>query len=556
MSAFVDALTRYVMDPTTWQSLTTELDHLGDHFQPSDASELLAELAKAETLSWQFRAEASAHSPNGFIYALLDRRDRVVAHSDNLAQLGEYLRLRPKKQTLAFTADSSQQSFEEAKARLKARPRGHILVDLAHPTLDRHRYGYLVAGDELPEGLRQQSAEGVRALLIAQEQPTDKLRNVVQASFGLTAAETEVMLRIATGMTLKQTAEELAVSVNTARNHLQAIYDKSGINRQGDLVLVVTQLSIILAAAAVRGDADETAASQPEPHSGISTPHLMNLPEGRRLAFRTYGDPMGYPVLCLHQNIGSSLLPPGTDALARARGLYLIAPDRPGVGASDPHPALTFETVCDDLTALLDHLRVPRCIVLGYLGGGGFAVQMACRYPSRVTRLMLVAARPPAPMKGRFEFLTTLRNRMLRQPWLLSTFFNILRNRASEETNGKLIYGVYGAVEHDRQLLDARPELFRHMVASSLESMVNSAAGVVSELACYDLPPQDPADALELPITVWHGTDDRLASLSDLQAFLGDKITRLRTFDNAGSLILLEHWEAALDELSAGADDL
>ena len=72
------------------------------------------------------------------------------------------------------------------------------------------------------------------------------------------------MLKIAQGMTLKQAAEELSVSVNTVRNHLQAIYDKSGINRQGDLLLVVTQLSIILAAAAVRIE-DDAERSRPPP---------------------------------------------------------------------------------------------------------------------------------------------------------------------------------------------------------------------------------------------------------------------------------------------------
>lgn len=60
----------------------------------------------------------------------------------------------------------------------------------------------------------------------------------------------------------------------------------------------------------------------------------------------------------------------------------------------------------------------------------------------------------------------------------------------------------------------------------------------------------------QAPITVWHGNADNLAALEDLQKFLGDRISELRIFEQAGSLILQEHWHAVLEYLSAGADDL
>ena len=57
---------------------------------------------------------------------------------------------------------------------------------------------------------------------------------------------------------------------------------------------------------------------------------------------------------------------------------------------------------------------------------------------------------------------------MVTQPCALSTFFNILRNRASEETFGKLFMSVYGSVFHDRDLLGRHPEVWVHMVAYTL----------------------------------------------------------------------------------------
>jgi len=552
MGSFVDALTQYVLDPTRWEDLTAELDRLDSTWKTSDPGELLAQLSKAETLSWQIKQDGSDLAGDGFAYVLLNNRDGVVAHSDNLPQLGEYLTISGRRK-LQFTSPASEVSFTEARNRLSKTPDGHILVELQHPSIPRRRYGYLVSQTQFPASLSLAANDATRALLIARDQPGAKLREVVQASFALTAAETEIMLRIANGMTLKETAADLGISVNTVRNHLQAIYAKSGVNRQGDLVLIVTQLSIILSATA--GETSDTDRGLNDRAGHIPAHHFMILADGRRIAYRTYGDPMGHPVLYLHETIGSSRLLPGTDSRARQLGLYLIAPERPGCGHSDPSSEFSFDTVSADLRALLDHLRVRSCTVLGFISGAAYALKLADNYPQRVARLFLVAGRPPAPMTGRFSFLMTLREKMLAQPWMLSTFFNILRNRASIETNGKLIDSVYGAVSHDRAFLKTHPDIFAHMVGYTIESMTISAAGIVSELQCFNNAHDIRLDSLQAPITAWHGSADGLASVEDLKSFLSEENMDLRIFTDAGSLILLEHWDELLQTISAGADD-
>jgi pimeloyl-ACP methyl ester carboxylesterase/DNA-binding CsgD family transcriptional regulator len=538
----------YVLDPTQWRSLMSELEDLGETVQQWGAGELLAQLSRAETLSWRIKHDGGGFASAGFAYLLLDEHDRATGLSDNLPQLAEYLRVSSRSQRLVFQSEMSRVSYEEAKKRLHASPRGHILVELSHPTRSRHRYGYLVAENEFPNALKSIANGARRALLIANDQPSNKLKNVLRGSFGLTAAETEIMLKIAGGMTLKQTAGDLHISVNTARNHLQAIFDKSGINRQGELVLVVTQLSIVLAATGA--DAPEEL-SRPPGENSAPFQHFMILEDGRRIAYRTYGDSMGEPVVYLHETLGSSRLPPGTDDAARERGLYLIAWERPGCGFSDPNAGFTFDSVAQDLCALLDHLRVPDCQLLGFLSGAAYAIVFANTCPDRVARLFLVAGRPPAPLTGRFSFLMTLRTKMMKQPWLLSTFFNILRNRSSLETNGRLIRGIYGAVPYDQAFLDRRPDIFQHMIQYTVESLTTSASGIIHELQCFENAPEYNLESLTAPVLAWHGTADHLSSLDDLAAFLGDKLKEVRKFEDAGSLILLEHWESVLDELKS-----
>jgi DNA-binding CsgD family transcriptional regulator len=58
----------------------------------------------------------------------------------------------------------------------------------------------------------------------------------VQKLFGLTAKEASVALRLASGRTLQEAAEDLGITQSTARAHLRSIFAKTGIDRQTKLV--------------------------------------------------------------------------------------------------------------------------------------------------------------------------------------------------------------------------------------------------------------------------------------------------------------------------------
>ncbi len=541
ISAFFDALTAYAIDPTRWTDLLAQLDSLSDHLESWDPGELVAELSRAESLSWRIRDGADPARP-GFACLLLDRTGRLCGGDEHLPLLTAYLGL-DEAGGIRFTDPESHRSMSEAKENLAATNRGHSLVALRDPSRSRQRFGFLISRSEFPPGLLAASPDADVALFVAQDDDGRRLESAVQASFGLTAAEVDVTMRLASGLTLKEAAAELDISINTARNHLQSVFDKSGINRQSDLVLVVTQLSVILSSTEDAPEDRRKAGRRGTPR------HFMILADGRRLAYRTCGDVKGRPVLYLHETLGCSRLPPETDELARGLGLNVIAPERPGFGFSDVDAGFTFDTVADDIVALLDHLHIDAPRVLGFLSGGAFALRLAERHPDRVAHLMLVAARQPAPMRGRFKHLMPLYTKMISQPWVMTSFFNILRNRASEETNARLIRSVYGSVPHDLALLESNPAIFEHMIAYTLESLTVTAAGVSGDLSCFARTEPGSLPPLRMPITAWHGTEDNLASLDDLQRYLEGQRVNWRLFPGAGSLVLFEHWNAVLRAL-------
>jgi DNA-binding CsgD family transcriptional regulator len=58
--------------------------------------------------------------------------------------------------------------------------------------------------------------------------------------FGITPAEARLVARLVDGLTLTAAAEALGVSRNTARTQLSSIFTKTGVNRQMQLVKLVS----------------------------------------------------------------------------------------------------------------------------------------------------------------------------------------------------------------------------------------------------------------------------------------------------------------------------
>ncbi|HEX2885147.1 hypothetical protein [Vineibacter terrae] len=63
--------------------------------------------------------------------------------------------------------------------------------------------------------------------------------------FGLTDAESRLVDLLGQGVRLEVAADLLAISRNTARNHLAAIFRKTGINRQSELIALLMSLSAV-----------------------------------------------------------------------------------------------------------------------------------------------------------------------------------------------------------------------------------------------------------------------------------------------------------------------
>ena len=124
----------------------------------------------------------------------------------------------------------------------------------------------------------------------------------------------------------------------------------------------------------------------------------VEMDAGRSVHLLEHG--AGPPVVVLHGtgNPAGFMLP----LLDQLHGVHAIAPDRPGVGLSDPVdlPVDRYrEAAVAWLDRLLDTLELDATALVGHSGGGVLALWYALAHPDRVRRLVLLGV-PTLPGTG------------------------------------------------------------------------------------------------------------------------------------------------------------
>ena len=126
----------------------------------------------------------------------------------------------------------------------------------------------------------------------------------------------------------------------------------------------------------------------------VGTDSILSV-GGRRVAVAEYGDPQGRSVFLLHGTPACRLGNDFVDAPARERGVRVICPDRGGVGRSEPVPGRTLAGCAREIDDLADVLGIGEFGIVGYSGGGPFAVACAAGCGPRLTSVALMASVAP-----------------------------------------------------------------------------------------------------------------------------------------------------------------
>ncbi|MEY2525783.1 MAG: hypothetical protein QOE73_554 [Verrucomicrobiota bacterium] len=249
--------------------------------------------------------------------------------------------------------------------------------------------------------------------------------------------------------------------------------------------------------------------------------NLLQLKTGGELAYDEYGDPNGVPVFFCHGWPSSGTMARLTDAPARELGVRIISPDRPGINRSTFQANRKLIDWPPILRQLADHLEIEKFHILAVSGGAPYAFVTAWAMPERVRGIAVVSGAPPIVDLSDYSGLLKLYRWMLalhqRRPRLLRKLFYVSRPIATlhmpirfRPIFLKLFYPGDAAVLRDDAAFEACFE-------SARRAWRGSAEGVLTDAQVYAEPWGFRLEDVDVPVRLWHGTQDRAFSIAVAQ---------------------------------------
>jgi pimeloyl-ACP methyl ester carboxylesterase len=239
------------------------------------------------------------------------------------------------------------------------------------------------------------------------------------------------------------------------------------------------------------------------------TAMTATLADGRLISWAEYGSPHGAPLVMLHGTPGSRLQCQWMDGPAAAAGVRVIAPERPGYGASGRMPTgITYSSYADDLRQLLDHLELRSVTLCGASGGGGFALAAAFALQERVARLILLSAGLPVPravLRGQALPVRLLLFLARHAPGLTGRLLSAQLSADPDSAVGRA--GRRFMPASDRRLLES-PEWRRRFDEDFREALKQGPAAAVDDLALGSGPLGVDLAGLTVDTVLLHGVED------------------------------------------------
>ncbi|WP_436928557.1 alpha/beta fold hydrolase [Halosimplex halobium] len=278
----------------------------------------------------------------------------------------------------------------------------------------------------------------------------------------------------------------------------------------------------------------------------MTEPSTIELPDGRTLAYAEYGDPEGTPVFAFHGVIGSRLMWSLCDEAARERNIRLVAPDRPGFGASAFQRNRRLLDWPTDVCALADSLGVDRFGAVGFSGGGPHAMACAHAVPDRVRGVSLVSTVTPPETRDRADpFNEAVLSATRFVPGFSQAAFASSAWLAENARSQFRTALKAGSPPEDRAVFDspAGETLF----ADGVEAFRNGARGPAHDLPLVGNDWGFDVRECRVPVDLWHGRADATVGpdlarafgdlLPEADLYLGDGAHYSTYVDNRGALL-------------------
>jgi pimeloyl-ACP methyl ester carboxylesterase len=231
--------------------------------------------------------------------------------------------------------------------------------------------------------------------------------------------------------------------------------------------------------------------------------------DGSVIAVEVAGERGAAPLLFCHGLADSRLSARLFTPAARDLGWRVLAPDRPGVGGTDPRRLRRVADWAEDAALVLDAAGADSAALLGISAGGPFAAACAAAMPGRTRRLLLVAPLGPPgwPVRGMApgERLSLAAAR--RAPAFGGWFLGRLAALARRSPRLFLRLATSELPAADRRAL-GQPAMREAFLAGYLEAFRRGSCGVAQDLRVLTRPWGFELGSIQAPTSIHHGDSD------------------------------------------------
>ena len=204
-----------------------------------------------------------------------------------------------------------------------------------------------------------------------------------------------------------------------------------------------------------------------------------------------------------------------TDDAARALGIRVISPDRPGISGSSIQANRKLSDWPSLAERIADDLEIGEFRMLAISGGAPYAYATAVAVPERVRAIAIAGGVIPFAELNDFQGLLPLYRLMLifyrNRPKLLRQFFRLARPflsfRAPIRLRPLLLKMLLLRPCDAASLRD--DAAFEAIFESQRRAWRGSAEGVMLDAQIYAQPWGFAIEDVRVPVRLWHGTEDR-----------------------------------------------
>ena len=208
----------------------------------------------------------------------------------------------------------------------------------------------------------------------------------------------------------------------------------------------------------------------------------------------------------------------------------------------------------EDIRQLADALGLEKFAVAGHSGGGPYVCACAYSLPQRVTAGAIASGAGPAdaPNVTRGMVFTNKLGITIGKyvPWgfwqILIYFF--YHRRAEDPAADIDRHNGIRPKADDEQIL--QPEVRETCVKAEVEAFRPGLRGMGWDARLLTRPWGFPLEEIQVPVYIWHGTEDQDASLQ-MGKYVASQIpqSRMTICQGEGHLLLFPHWEEILSQI-------